>query len=173
MRSALIAVAVILNACQANPAADERSQPARYSIKQEEPSTGSTFGREVVIEGIVPFDKRYSELTLEQRRILKSQYERMGDADEPPFPVNGLRPIYLKLASGQQELRVNGPLTIFVGVDSQGRATKVSILQSPNPAMSKFAASVLLLEKYKPAVCNGIPCPMEFPFRTTFESTLR
>jgi len=173
MRCALIAVAVILNACQANPAAYERPPLARYSIKQDVPSTGSTIRREIVIGGIVPFDKPYSELTVEQQRILKSQYERMGDADEPPFPVNGLRPIYLMLASGQQDLRVNGPLTIFVGVDSQGRATKVSVFQSPNPEMTKFAASVLLLEKYKPAVCNGIPCPMEFPFRITFESSLR
>jgi hypothetical protein len=171
MRSAVMVLAVVLSACQANPAADERSQPARFSIKQDEPSTGSTISREIVIAGTVPFDKRYSELTVEQRRIVKSQYERMGDADEPPFPVNGLRPIYLMLASGQQELRVNGPLTIFVEVDSKGRATKVSILQSPNPAMAKFAASVLLQEKYKPALCNGIPCTMEFPFRTTFESS--
>jgi hypothetical protein len=173
MRSAVIAVAVILNACQANPVADERSQPARYSIKQDEPSTGSTINREIVIGGIVPFDKRYSELTAEQQRILKSQYQRMGDADEPPFPVNGLRPIYLMLASGQRELRVNGPLSIFVEVDSEGRATKVSVLQSPNPEMTKLAASVLLLEKYKPAVCSGIPCTMEFPLRITFESSLQ
>jgi hypothetical protein len=173
MRSAVIVVAVILNACQASPVADERPQLARYSIKQDEPSTGSTIRREIVIGGIVPFDKRYSELTVEQQRVLKSQYERMGDADEPPFPANGLRPIYQMLASGQQELRANGPLTIFVEVDSQGRATKVSVLQSPNPEMTKFAASVLLLEKYKPAVCNGIPCTMEFPFRITFESALR
>jgi TonB-like protein len=171
MRSAVIVVAVILNACQASPVADEHPQLARYSIKQDEASTGSR--REIVIGGIVPFDKRYSELTVEQQRILKSHYERMGDADEPPFPVNGLRPIYLMLASGQQELRVHGPLTIFVEVDSQGRATKVSVLQSPSPEMTKFAASVLLLEKYKPAVCNGIPCTMEFPFRITFESSLQ
>ena len=173
MRSAVIAVAVVLNACQANPVAGERSRPARYSIKQDEPSTGSTINREIVIGGTVPFDKRYSELTAEQQRILKSQYQRMGDADEPPFPVNGLRPIYLMLANGQRELRVNGPLSIFVEVDSEGRATKVSVLQSPNPEMTKLAASVLLLEKYKPAVCSGIPCTMEFPLRITFESSLQ
>src|SRR5882672_12925876 len=111
MRSAVIAVAVILNACQSNPVADARSQAARYSIRQDVPSTGSTIGREIVTGGLVPFDKRYAELTGEQQRVLKSQYERMGGADEPPFPVNGLRPIYLMLANGQQVLRVNGPLT--------------------------------------------------------------
>lgn len=173
MRSAVIAVAVILNACQSNPIADEHPQPARYSIRQDEPSVGSSIKRDIVAGGLVPFDKRYSELTVEQQRILKSQYERMEDADEPPFPVNGLRPIYLMLASGQQELRVDGTLRIFVEVDSQGRATKVSVLESPNPEMTKFAASVLLLEKYKPAVCNGSPCTMEFPFRITFERSMQ
>jgi len=52
----------------------------------------------------VPFDKRYSNSRLSSKRILKSQYQRMGDADEPPFPVNGLRPIYLMLANGQRDL---------------------------------------------------------------------
>jgi len=34
--------------------------------------------------------------------------------------------------------------------------------------MTKFESSVLLLTKFKPAVCAGKPCKMQFPFRFKF-----
>jgi hypothetical protein len=77
------------------------------TLKQPEWSTGTNIKKEVA-SGDIPFDKRYSELTPEQRDQLKSQYERMGPEDEPPFPANGLGPIYKAIAAAQQKLLVEG-----------------------------------------------------------------
>ena len=72
------------------------------------------------------------------------------------------------LAAAQQELAVDGPLTAFVDIDSQGQPTSVSVVESPSPEMSKAATSVLMRERYKPASCGGVACPMQFALTVTF-----
>jgi hypothetical protein len=153
-------------------AAQEQALP-RYSLKQQVPDLGTHIKREVVTGSGIPFDKRYAELSTAQRELLKRQYERMGANDEPPFPLNGLGPIYKALSDAQAKLMVQGPMTLFVDVDSTGQATAVSVLKSPDPAMTKYAVAVLMQEQYKPAICDGAPCRMQFPFRMDFKTRYR
>ena len=54
---------------------------------------------------------------------LKALYESMGPADEPPFPANGLGPIYKAIAAAQQKLLIEGPLSVAVQVNSLGEAS--------------------------------------------------
>lgn len=164
---AMLVVVSLLSWSSSLPAQDQR--PARYSLKQEQADTGSNIKRSIATGGI-PFDKRYSELTPEQQAMVKSQYEQLGPNDEPPYPLNGLAPIYRLIAAGQNKFLVRGNLTIAVEVNNQGDATSVSILRPADPEMVRFVASVLLLEKYKPALCDGNPCTMQFPFRIAFET---
>jgi hypothetical protein len=84
--------------------------------------------------GAITFDKRYSELTAEQKDRLKSQYERMGPEDEPPFPINGLGPIYTAIAAAQQKLMIEGALSVAVEVNSLGEAVSS---QSFTPAIRR------------------------------------
>ncbi len=151
--------------------AGEPPSQKRYSLKQDEPSTGTHVSRERIV-GSTPLDKRYSELTREQQDAFKSQYEQMAENDEPPFPIDGLGPLYKAIAEVHKQLLrtrfglgVNGLLALHVQVDSQGRATSVSAYRSPDPEMTKYAAAVAMLTKYKPAVCGGQPCAMVFPIR--------
>jgi hypothetical protein len=76
------------------------------------------------------------------------------------------------LAKVQQKLRVEGDLTMFVDVDSEGHAVSVSVLQSPDAQFTQAAASVLMLQEYKPAVCGGKPCRMQFPLRMKLTTSL-
>ena len=167
MRTAIVAIlASLLNL----PAwsADSDSLP-RYTLKQPDPWTGTNIRSEVA-SGTMPFDKRYSELTAEQKGRLKSQYERMGPEDEPPFPINGLGPIYKAIAAAQQKLLVEGTLSVAVEVNSLGEAVSVSVFQSSDPKMTQFVAAVLMKEPYKPALCGGSACTMQFPFRMNFQT---
>jgi hypothetical protein len=141
----------------------------RYSLREDQPITGMSIRRNIATGSAVPFEKRYSELTLEQQAAIKAQYEQLGPNDEPPYPVNGLAPIYRLIAAGQERLLVSGNLTLAVEVNSQGDPTSVSVMRATDPEMVKFVASVLLLQKYKPALCEGIPCTMQFPFRMAFD----
>jgi hypothetical protein len=140
----------------------------RYSLKQDRPDTGTYISKDVVSGSVIPLDKRYAELSPKEQSYVKSQYENLGPNDEPPFPVDGLRPIYKAIAAVQQKLLVTGEMTLAVEVNPQGQATSVSALRSADPEMTKLAATVLMLQRYKPALCNGDPCIMQFPFRIAF-----
>lgn len=140
---------------------------AKYSIKEGEPYTGTRIRRNVA-EWVLPFNRRYAELTAQEQGLLKSQYEAMPEADEPPFPLNGLQSIYKPIAEAHQKLLVAGDLIIDVDVDAQGQTTSVSVIKSPDPLMTRVAAAVLFSERFKPAVCSGIPCKMQFPLRIHF-----
>lgn len=151
-------------------AAADPATPPRYSIKQDHPDVGSHILREAVTSDL-PMNKPYGELTPEQRLIVKSQYEGMASDDEPPYPLNGPRSLYKAMSSAQDKLHVSGKLSLIVDVDSSGQPTAVSMLSSPDPELTRFAAAVLITTKYKPARCKGEPCAMQFPFRINF--TLR
>ena len=138
----------------------------QYVIKQTAPSLGSSIKRPIVITGTIPLDEKYAGLTPEQKNALKALYEKMGDNDEPPFPVRGLRPLYaaLGVAHEQLELAYRGPLTLYVAVDSQGNPGAMEVVESPDQQVSQAAANILASQKFKPAVCNGTPCSMRFVF---------
>jgi len=137
-----------------------------YSIKEE------VLGSHISSEGIhripVPVDKTYSELTPAEKMLVKSLYEPMADADEPPYPLHGPRRILETCEEIEKYLRVRGGLSLAVTVDPDGKPVAVEVLKSPDAEMTKKMAMVLMLEKYKPAVCNGAPCQMQYPFRMEF-----
>ena len=61
---------------------------------------------------------------------------------------------------------------MFVEIDSQGKPVSVSVYQSPDPKMTQVVGTILMLQSYKPALCNGEPCSMQFPFRINFTMRL-
>lgn len=150
----------------------DAAAPERYSIKQASPTTGTSIPRDLVKGGLIPLNRRYAELTPEQQRLLKSMYEAIAENDEPPFPVDGLESIYSLITKGQAKFLARGPMEIHVDIDANGDAKAVRIFQSPDDDLTKFAASVLLLTKYKPAICGGAPCAMSYPFSMIFSVSL-
>jgi hypothetical protein len=141
--------------------------PRPYAIKREA-WTGTNIPR-TEARAHLPFDKRYEELTDEQRREFKLLYEEMADGDEPPFPELGLGALYGPIADGAQKVRTQGALSLFVYVASDGAATKVEVLSSPSPEITRLAALVAMKTRFKPGKCGGSPCAMVFPVRATFE----
>lgn len=141
---------------------------AQYTLKQEQSSVGTNLKRDIVKGGRVPFDKRYAELTPEQQAIVKSQYEQMGPNDEPPYPADGLGPVYKLFSLVQERTHAIGYYSIAVEIDSQGKPTAVSFLKAEDEDIAKLLAQAALIQKYKPALCNGTPCAMQIPFRIAF-----
>ena len=147
-----------------------QAQPEKpsYGIRDLDPPTGSVIRREVVKGSVLPINKRYEELTAEEKATLNQYYERVDPGDEPPFPVEGLRPIYDAMRKAQNKLGVAGELILLATVGANGEVTEVKALGSPSEEMTKFAASVLFFTKFKPAICGGKPCQMQFPFAFNF-----
>jgi hypothetical protein len=115
--------------------------------------------------GAYPLKKRYADFTPAERASLRAMYEGMPETDEPPFPASGMRSIVDDVSEISGSYKAYGFVSIFVSVDAQGNATGVRVMKAPNMDAAKAISYVLIKAKYKPAVCSGKPCAMEFPFR--------
>jgi hypothetical protein len=147
----------------------EATTSGSFNIKEEGPRTGTNLKRNQVWGGSLPYDKTYAELTPEQRGMLKGSYLQMGESDEPPFPVDGLGPLYKAIGKAADAAGgVLGKLEFDVLVDATGTVTKVEIVRSPDPRLSRYAGHIAMLTKFKPAMCGGKPCQMGFPVSISF-----
>jgi len=164
---ALATLALLVSACAAH--ADDLPPPI-YELKQVEASIGTNIPRRQVWGSKVPMNRRYEQLTADEQASVKSVYEAMAPGDEPPYPAEGLVPIFKAVRTISDYRFSPGEVSIFVDVDSKGEAVGASIIKSPDAKLTTALANVLMLTKYKPAVCGGTPCRMSYPFRITFST---
>lgn len=150
--------------------AQPTSTPQRYNLKEGAKLFGVSLGAPIGNAiSRVPFDRPYSQLTPEQQFEIRSAYVEMVEADEPPFPLEGLAAIYDPIMQGQQRLLATGAFNADVEIDREGNAVAVAVYKSPSQKVTEFVSSILLLTKFKPAVCRGEPCAMGFPVRVDFK----
>ncbi|HEV7608537.1 MAG TPA: hypothetical protein VGO61_14425 [Steroidobacteraceae bacterium] len=136
------------------------------NLREASSETGRLMPRNIEWDYSIPLNKTYEQLNAKQLAAVRALYETIPDTDEPPFPLKGIKPIYNVVNKAQQRLQARGELIMSVTVGPDGKAIKVEDYGTNNrPEMTKFAADILLLTEYKPAVCAGHPCTMQFPFR--------
>lgn len=164
-RVVAVGALVIASLAGAGVRAQPEGAPKRYSLKAMDSTFATPYSRKVASGSAIPFDKTYAELAEEEKRLVRSQYENMAETDEPPFPLAGLAPLYRAVADGQQRRLAEGELSVIVDVDASGQALQAAVYKTPDPALASYVAGVLLKQKYKPAVCGGQACAMQFPFR--------
>lgn len=143
------------------------AQAQEYSVKADDPQTGSNLRRSTARINFPP-DKTYAELPEADKARLRAVYENMGPDDEPPYPARGYGKLMRSISSAQNSVQIEGMVEMGVIVGADGRADSVKVYQSPDPKTTQVIASVLMLEKYKPALCNAKPCTQEFPFAIRF-----
>ena len=142
--------------------------PPEYAIKESGPRLGTNIREKLAWSTELPLNRRYHELTAHEKSILNAMYEQMRDGDEPPYPLDGMRPVVDMLTKAQAKLLVTGELSLLVDVDAAGAPVSVAASGSPSPEMTQFAASIFMLTRFKPALCQGQPCAMKYPFRMRF-----
>jgi hypothetical protein len=145
-----------------------QSAAPEYSVRGDA-HTGSAIRSKLVSGGNLPVNKRYDELTADDKELVNQWYESIGPGDEPPFPAQGLKPVYTAMARLHGELQAKGQLILIATVDARGDVTQVKAVGNPDPELTKFAATVLALTNFKPALCKGVPCKMDFPFSFQFK----
>jgi len=141
------------------------AEPMPYRIA--EPVTGSLVPQDIILSP-APFDGRYDELTPAQKAVLADDYENMPAGDEPPYPLYGLRHMIKPVVRYAAAAAPVGPLVASVVVDSQGKPGAVTVYRSPDPQLSRLVAAALSFESFKPAVCHGQPCRMDYVLRLDF-----
>ncbi|MCK6422857.1 MAG: hypothetical protein L6Q73_18400 [Aquabacterium sp.] len=163
----------IATACASLCLAAHRQASANDAeLRESQPATGTSIQRKLVSGGNIPIRQTYAQLSEEHRSYLRSFYTNMPEADEPPFPAGGLIAIYRPISQVQGAMRGEGLVEMYVMVNTDGRAVSVSVYKTPDPATSEEIAKVLMLTEYKPALCAGKPCVMEFPFVVTLSRSL-
>lgn len=135
----------------------------QYPLRETEPVTGSNIRREIGATSI-PLNRGYAELTADEVADLRSRFASLAPADEPPFPLNGLRPMIPTVSRLQHMLAVAGELNLVIHVDAAGVAESVSMLHCPNEDLQAPIVQVLMETRYKPGKCAGQPCAMDLPF---------
>jgi hypothetical protein len=166
-RVKLFGLALLASVCIDASAADTQ----RYQLKEDTKLFGFVPGHTVAnAEFVIPFDKSYEQLTPSQQGRLKSAYVRMGAGDEPPYPIGGLKALYEPIVEGQQRLLTSGEFRAEVEVDPEGTPIAIAVYHSPSKAVTRFVSNIVLLTKFKPAVCSGAPCKMGFPIHITFDT---
>ena len=163
-----IAVALAVP-CDAATAPSQSLAQATIPITQARPATGSRIRRGMPTLTI-PATDPYDKLTAEQRRAFRGLFTDLAEADEPPYPVDGLLPVAKAIVFGLADgTIVEGELFLTVRIDEKGEPQSTNVYATPSPRISKEAASVLMKTKYKPATCGGKACTSEFPFTARFE----
>lgn len=139
-----------------------------YSIREDQPRTGSHIRQDVASSTSIPINLPYEKLSPEEQSNFHSNYESIAAGDEPPFPRKGLRALLDPIRKAQAKLRVRGDLFLVATIGPDGKAREVAAFSSPSPEMTQFAAQVLMLTPFKPAICSGNPCAMDFPLKVAF-----
>ncbi|MDC8756539.1 hypothetical protein [Janthinobacterium fluminis] len=160
---AWLASALVL-CCQPASAIDDT--PAQFTLRDGEVRVGAHVRRDAA--AAAPAYRRGAGNSPEERRALRLAYDSLAADDEPPFPANGMAAIQRAIREAQGRLPEAGMLRMVVRVDSKGDASAVEILSSPGEKTTRFAATLLMAAKYKPGLCRGVPCNMEFPFSAAF-----
>ncbi|MBV8634551.1 MAG: energy transducer TonB [Burkholderiaceae bacterium] len=148
------------------------AEDKQFGMKEENPQVGTMLKREYV-HGPLPFDKTYEELTPQQRAEFKSRYVSLGANDEPPFPKNGLKQLYMVIQKAQTKLHSDGHLEMQVMIGADGKATEVAVYHSPDPEITRVVAQLAMLTPYKPGKINGVPSAMAFPIDVDFKVGLQ
>ncbi|KQV79767.1 hypothetical protein ASD15_17180 [Massilia sp. Root351] len=141
-------------------------------MKADAPRTGTNILHDLIVSPL-PYNKTYAQLSPDDKRMLRGLYEHMGPDDEPPFPLRGYKTIFKALSEIQGKMLVVGELDIAVMVDANGEGSSVTIYKAPDPEIARVVATLMMLEKYKPALCSGKPCEQAFPLRAHFSVTPR
>jgi hypothetical protein len=172
-RSAIgqVVLAALLGAsCIGNAhAQQETGKRETFQLREDSRIGGLLLGTEVGnATGDLPFHTPYASLTSAEKARVHSAYLYVGKGDEPPFPLEGLAALYDPIAKAQQKLLVEGGFYAIAEVDATGQVTNVVVHKSPSAKLSKFIGAVIVLTKFKPALCAGVPCTMGFPVRVNF-----
>lgn len=140
-----------------------------YGIREDTPKIGSMIRRFVTEPVSIPVNRPYDQFSAADKAAFNQYYESVDAGSEPPFPAEGMKAVLEPIAKAQARLLVRGDLFLVAKISPTGEATEVKAIGSPSAAMTTFASQVLMLTKFKPAVCGGVPCSMEFPLYMHFK----
>jgi hypothetical protein len=146
--------------------------PPIYQLKEDAPAVGSNIKRRATPDFIIPINRRYQELSKEEKAKFNSLFDDLDVGDEPPFPEDGLHDLFRVIRKLRDFDTSIGELNIKTLINEKGEAELVKVYGVPQGHMMQIITNALVVIKYKPALCQGEPCKMEFPLHLQFPLSL-
>lgn len=163
MRHFILATAALLIS-----SASLAAEPETFTIKHEEAALGSRM-KTVRFTLNVPPEKKYHDLTESQKNNVRANYEGLAPDDEPPYPVDGVLALYTAVSDVGVYFKAMGEVELVATVTPEGKVSSVSAFKSPDHRMTEYVTKILAVQKFKPAVCKGAPCQMDFLLKLTLD----
>lgn len=106
----------------------------------------------------------WENLSEVQKNTLRAMYPALERGDDPPYPLYGTRELYQAVLR-QTELHdgVFGKVSVLLVVGADGKPKQANIVATTNAQLAKVVATTMMVQKYKPASCQGKPCEMAYP----------
>jgi hypothetical protein len=143
----------------------------KFTLTQYDSGSMNHFAAKVALGGTVPFEKSYADMTPQQQQQFRRNYPMLHPDDTPPYPEKGTAQIFRWLYKAQSSMLVEGTLRAVVDVGADGKATGIRTFDSPDKKLSELVKAIMFEQKFSPALCDGKPCAMRFPFEIKFTVT--
>ena len=142
------------------------TQPVFANGKKEyhllgEPKTGTRIPTKLVTSP-TPLDATYAELDDASKANIKANYENMPVSDEPPFPTEGLEPLWKEITKVSYGRNQIGGIVAIASVSPEGKVEKVAMYDTTSSYMTRVVSAALFATPFKPGVCDGKACAMDF-----------
>lgn len=164
-----IKIAAVCLAGALMPSLSSAEEPVRNRYALKEQYIDSHIPFRYASFKLYPLDRAYNRFTEQEKQAFKDLYQPMQPGDEPPFPEQGLQPVIKKLSYAISRMKVEGEVTLHITVNAEGEATQFQIYQASSQQAAELVAHVFSQTKFKPAICDGKPCQMDFPFYTNLK----
>jgi hypothetical protein len=150
---------------QADVARPVVAEPIRYNVPRDRQQAGSRIP-ELAASLSIPPAASWAQLSVAERnRVIALAYVTLAPGDEPPYPVDGVQAILKQVSTVQGKFDYHGPADIFITVGSDGKARSASVVGKAPKELARQLSAIALAQAYKPAMCQGTPCEMIYPFR--------
>jgi hypothetical protein len=142
--------------------------PEKFYLKDDETHTGSNI-KEVLTTTSFPPDVGWKNMSPQMREQVKAWFPTLEEGDEPPYPEQGIKPVFKLLREAARAYDLyKGKIIILTTVEADGKASSASCIGDVDDKVRYFTSVAAMSQSYKPARCRGQPCKMVFPYNFRF-----
>lgn len=162
LRHSILTISALISAAllSMNAMADVGVSPNEYHLLGEA-KTGTRIPTKLVTSPL-PLEATYADLNEADKAYIRSNYQNMPESDEPPYPVEGLHEFWDEVTKVRYARNQIGDVVAIASVSPEGKVEKVEVYDTTSTYMTKVISTALFALPFKPAVCNGKACAMEF-----------
>lgn len=145
----------------------------KFYLKDDEVHTGTNLKDTLAVTSL-PLDAGWARMSPQLQEQVRSWFPALEEGDEPPYPEQGIKPVFklLRDAAGRHNV-TSGKIIVLVTVEADGKASSASTIGNVDDKVRYFAGVAAMAQRYKPARCHGQPCKMVFPYNFKFVWGLR